>query len=53
MTNLRIESKNLFTKSDATLDPLFLKDLDIWIDNKKVDTALIEYLDVIITPACF
>lgn len=64
MTNLRIESKkytappvmqNLSNPFAAicnheTLDPLLLKDLDIWLNNKKVNAELIEYLDIIILP---
>ena len=63
MTNLRIESKKytappvvqdlsnpIFKPVTTYRDPLHLKDLDIWIDNKKVNTYLIEYLDIVILP---
>lgn len=63
MTNLRIESKKytappvvqdvshpIFKPVTTFKDPLYLKDLDIWIDNKKVDTSFIEYLEIVILP---
>lgn len=55
VVNLRIENKKLSTlnsikQKTQIKDPLFLVDLDIWINNKKVDTQLIKYLEVNILP---
>ena len=63
MTNLRIESKKytappvvqdlsnpIFKPVTTYRDPLYLKDLNIWLDNKKVDTSFIKYLEIIILP---
>lgn len=61
MTNLRIESKK-YTDSSVVQNPFAAicnpqntvtcihQNLDIWLDNKKVNAELIEYLDIIILP---
>lgn len=61
MTNLRIESKK-YKDSSVVQNPFAAicnpqntvtcihQNLDIWLDNKKVNAELIEYLDIIILP---